>query len=254
MEAVAVLGHTVLSPLWTSCPSFSHSATAIIIPLFPHECGSVRPLSTNKAFGYTVWWPQLRGDEIRHEGGFGPQSCKSFLHACPPPSSCWETVAIGANWLKALSKLRQGNEGQKLIGLLWTRRSLEDDKQVKQWMNSEFCPCITYFCCQNAAKEKNIKHNDCIRLRVAASFNEIQKWRQTKKKSTNNTETKWILCSTWGWCRMFANNSLKGNNDLGQVPVSAGRLCAAAVNTSATTPELVWNTTMLRRGRVHFMK
>lgn len=40
---------------------------------------------------------------------------------------------------------------------------------------------------------------------------------------------------------VLENSSLKGNNDLGQVPmsVSVGRLCAAAVNTSAATPELL---------------
>lgn len=56
-----VLWDAGLSPLWTLCPSFSQSDTAGIIPLFPHESSSDRPLSGNKAFGYAVWWPKPRG-------------------------------------------------------------------------------------------------------------------------------------------------------------------------------------------------
>lgn len=41
------------------------------------------------------------GGVIRREGGFGSQSCKSFLHA--PLWLLLETAAVAANWWKGLS-------------------------------------------------------------------------------------------------------------------------------------------------------
>ena len=104
-------------PLWTLCPSFSQSGTAGIVPLFPHESSSDRPLSANKAFGYAKWWQKPRGDKIRREGGFGSQSCKSFLHALLRLTL--ETVAGWANWLGRLSA--QSYE-KKESGAIWLLR------------------------------------------------------------------------------------------------------------------------------------
>lgn len=57
---------------------------------------------------------EAQGAVIRHEGGFGSQSCKSFLHA--PLWLLLETAAVRANWLKGLSA--QIYE-KKMSGEIW---------------------------------------------------------------------------------------------------------------------------------------
>lgn len=60
---------------------------------------------------------RAQGDKIRREGGFGSQSCKSFLHALL--RLMLEAVAVWANWLKRLSAK---SYEKKMSGGIWLLR------------------------------------------------------------------------------------------------------------------------------------
>lgn len=130
-----LLWDTELSPLWTLCPSFSQPDTAGIIPLFPHESSSDQPLSANKAFGYAVWWPKLRGGRDKTWGWIWLSKLQIFF-TCPPPGSCWRLLLselIG--WKHSPgSQLWKGKWAAESDWLC--RGSPENDKELKQgWRN-----------------------------------------------------------------------------------------------------------------------
>lgn len=69
---------------------------------------------------------EAQGAVIRREGGFGSQSCKSFLHA--PLRLLLETAAVTANWWKGLSA--QSYEKKMSVEIWLLRLHLEENYKV----------------------------------------------------------------------------------------------------------------------------